>query len=118
MKTLKNTLFESIIFFGIYSLALILYKHEYFPNVSESVAKALIPISLMLGIGVIFVILISYLKYREVKYNPKSKEIFEIYDIDERNIYLRDKTNSKVYDFFNIIEIPLSLILLLIGLME
>lgn len=55
---------------------------------------------------------------RSIKYNPKSKEAFEIYDNDERNIYLKDKTNSKVYKLFNIIEIPLSLILLFIGFDE
>ncbi len=55
---------------------------------------------------------------RSIKYNPKAKEVFEIYDNDERNIYLKDKTNSKVYSIFNIIEIPLSLILLFIGFDE
>ncbi|MEG2289384.1 MAG: hypothetical protein RR891_05340 [Clostridium sp.] len=118
MKSLKNTIFESIIFFGVCGLALILYKQGLFPNMSESVIKAMTPISLVLAVGFIFVVLISYLKYREIKCNPKSKEAFEIYDTDERNIYLKDKTNSKTYDIFNIIEIPLSLILLFIGFDE
>lgn len=118
MKSLKNAIFESIIFFGVCVLALILYKQGSFPNTSEGVAKAIPSISLILGVGFIFVVLISYLKYREIKYNPKSKEVFEIHDTDERNIYLKDKTNSKVYNIFNIIEIPLSLILLFIGFDE
>lgn len=118
MKSLKSTIFESCIFFGICGLALILHKQGLFPNISEGVAKAIMPISLIVGVGFIFVVLISYLKYREIKYNPKSKEVFEIYDTDERNIYLKDKTNSKVYDLFNIIEIPLSLVLLFIGFNE
>ena len=116
--TLKNTIFESIIFFGICGLALILYKQGLLPNISEGVAKAIPPISLILVVGFICVTLISYLKYREIKYNPKSKEAFEIYDTDERSIYLKDKTNSKVYNIFNIIEIPISLILLFIGFEE
>ena len=94
MKSLKNTIFESIIFFGICGLALILYKQGLLPNISEGVAKAIPPISLILVVGFICVTLISYLKYREIKYNPKSKEAFEIYDTDERSIYLKDKTNS------------------------
>ena len=98
MKSLKNTIFESIIFFGVCAVALILYKQGSFPNISEGVTKAIMPISIVLGAGFIFVVLISYLKYREIKYNPKSKEAFEIYDTDERNIYLKDKTNSKVYN--------------------
>ncbi len=118
MKSLKNTIFESIIFFGVCVIALILYKQGLFPNISEGVTKAIMPISLILGVGFIFVVLISYLKYREIKYNPKSKEVFEIYDTDERNIYLKDKTNSKVYNIFNIIEIPISLILLFSGFDE
>ncbi|MEG0309120.1 MAG: hypothetical protein RR636_14335 [Clostridium sp.] len=118
MKSLKNTIFESIIFFGVCGLALILYKQGLFPNMSESVIKAMTPISLVLAVGFIFVVLISYLKYREIKCNPKSKEVIEIYDTDERNIYLKDKTNSKIYDIFNIIEIPLSLILLFTGFDE
>lgn len=118
MKSLKNTIFESIIFFGVCVIALILYKQGLFPNISEGITKAIMPISLILGVGFIFVVLISYLKYREIKHNPKSKEVFEIYDTDERNIYLKDKTNSKVYNIFNIIEIPLSLILLFTGFDE
>lgn len=118
MKSLKNSIFESIIFFGVCGLALILYKQGSLPNISEGVAKAIEPISLILGLGFIFVVLISYLKYREIKHNPKAKEAFEIYDNDERNIYLKDKTNSKVYNIFNIIELPLSLILLFTGFDE
>ncbi|MGL5378548.1 hypothetical protein [Clostridium sp.] len=118
MKSLKNTIFESIIYFGICGLAIILYKQGLLPNISDGVAKAIHPISLILGVGGIFVVLISYLKYREIKYNPKSKEIFETFDTDERNIYLKDKTNSKVYTIFNIIEIPLGLILLFLGFDE
>ena len=118
MKSLKNTIFESIIFFGVCAVALILYKQGSFSNISEGVTKAIMPISIVLGAGFIFVVLISYLKYREIKYNPKSKEAFEIYDTDERNIYLKDKTNSKVYSIFNIIEIPISLILLFTGFDE
>lgn len=118
MKSLKNTIFESIIYFGICGLAIILYKQGFLPNISESVTKAIQPISFIVGVGFIFVVLISYLKYREIKYNPKSKELFETFDTDERNIYLNDKTNSKVYTIFNIIEIPLSLILLFVGFEE
>lgn len=118
MKSLKNTIFESIILFGVCGLALILYKQGLFPNISEGVIKAIPSIIMILSIGFIFVVLISYLKYREIKHNPNSKEIFEIYDTDERRIYLKDKTNSKVYNIFNTIEIPLSLILLFTGFDE
>lgn len=118
MKSLKNTIFESIILFGVCGLALILYKQGLFPNISEGVINAIPSITMILSIGFIFVVLISYLKYREIKYNPNSKEIFEIYDTDERRIYLKDKTNSKVYTIFNIVEIPISLILLFTGFDE
>lgn len=118
MKSLKNTIFESVILFGVCGLALVLYKQGLLHNISEGVARAIPSISLILGIGFIFVILISYLKYREIKYNPESKEVFEIYDTDERNIYLKDKANATVYKIFNVIEIPISLILLFTGFDE
>ncbi|MGL5695008.1 MAG: hypothetical protein ACRCXA_13080 [Peptostreptococcaceae bacterium] len=118
MKSLKNTIFESTIFFGACGLMLVLYKQGLLPNIPEGVAKAIPSISLILSVGFIFVVLISYLKYREIKYNPESKEVFEIHDTDERNIYLKDKANSKVYNIFNIIEIPISLILLFTGFEE
>lgn len=118
MKSLKNTIFESVIFFAICALALILYKQGMLSNISEGVSRAMPSIAVLLVIGGIFIILISYLKYRGIKYNPQVKEAFEIYDTDERKIYLKDKTNSKVYNIFNIIEIPISLILLFAGFDE
>ncbi|MGL5439850.1 MAG: hypothetical protein ACRDB0_01230 [Paraclostridium sp.] len=118
MKSLKNTIIEGIILFGICGSLLISYKQGLFANMSEGVIKAIPSIKMILSIGFIFVVLISYLKYREIKHNPNSKEIFEIYDIDERRIYLKDKTNSTVYIIFNIVEIPISLILLFTGFDE
>lgn len=89
MKSLKSTIFESSILFAACGLALILYKRGLLPNISEGISMAIPSMTLLLGIGFIFIVLISYLKYREIKYNPKSKEVFEIYDTDYKRV---DKT--------------------------
>ena len=115
MKSIKRSILESTVLFGTCILLLALYSKGLLPNISEGVTKAIPSMTLILVLGAIFIILTTYLKHREIKTNPESKEVFEIYDTDERRIYLKDKANSKAYDIFNIIEIPLCLILLFTG---
>lgn len=115
MKSIKRSILEGTVLFGPCILLLALYSKGLLPNISEGVTKAIPSMTLILGLGAVFIILITYLKHREIKTNPESKEVFEIYDTDERRIYLKDKANSKAYDIFNTIEIPLALILLFTG---
>ena len=106
---------EGAVLFGTCILLLTLYSKGLLPNISIGVTKAIPSMALILGLGAIFFILITYLKNKEIKNNPKSSEVFEIYDTDERRIYLKDKANSKTYDIFNFIELPICLILLFTG---
>ena len=118
MKHLKNTIIEAIILFGTCGLLLALYNKGILTNVFLGTEKAIPGILSILGLGAIFVTLIMYLKHIEMKNNPEFREIIEINNTDERKIYLKDKANSKTYAIFDIIEVPICLILLFTGFDE
>ena len=118
MKHLKNTIIEDIILFGTCGLLLALYNKGLLTNVFLGTEKAIPGILSILGLGAIFVTLIMYLKHIEMKNNPEFREIIEINNTDERKIYLKDKANSKTYAIFDIIEVPICLILLFTGFDE
>lgn len=118
MKPLKNTIIESSLFLGTCGLLLVFNRKGVFKNIDPGFAGAIPGMIYIMIAGSVFIPLILYLIHREMKRNPDYREKRNIEIKDERKIYLKDKANSQTYAIFDIIEFPISLILLFTGLTE
>lgn len=98
MNSVKKNLIFSIVFLCIGILLLIISSFGILPEGAQG--STIFGMGCGLSAAGISTTVISFKNYK----NPEKTEEIELFENDERNIHLREKTSAKVYSLFTYIE--------------